>query len=52
MNKDVIIALDFDTKEEVVAFLDLFDTPIYVKVGMELYYSLGNEIIKEINYFF
>ena len=45
----VIVALDFEYKEEVTQFLDLFiDEPIYVKVGMELYYQSGPEFIKEI----
>ncbi|NLY45764.1 MAG: orotidine-5'-phosphate decarboxylase [Tissierella sp.] len=45
----VIVALDFEYKEEVIKFLDLFkDESIYVKVGMELYYQSGPEFIKEI----
>lgn len=43
---NIIVALDFSSIEEVENFLDLFDTPIYVKVGMELYYQTGPEIIK------
>lgn len=44
----IIIALDFQNKEEVCAFLDQFDTELYVKVGMELFYGEGPAIIKEI----
>lgn len=43
-----IVALDFSTKEEVISFLDKFHEPIYVKVGMELTYAFGFEMIKEI----
>ncbi len=49
MNKDVIIALDFDSKERVFEFLDLFkDEKPFVKIGMELYYAEGPEIVREI----
>ena len=42
-----IIALDFESKEK-VSFLDLFDEPLYVKVGMELFYQTGPELISDI----
>lgn len=49
MNKDVIIACDFAGKEETLAFLDRFgEEKPYVKVGMELYYACGPDIIREI----
>ncbi len=49
MNKDVIVALDFDSKEKVFAFLDKFEgRKPFVKIGMELYYAEGPEIVKEI----
>ncbi len=49
MAKDVIIACDFDSKEKVLSFLDLFtDVKPFVKIGMELYYSEGPSIVKEI----
>ena len=49
MGKDVIIACDFASKEEVMSFLDLFkEEKPYVKIGMELFYSAGPEIVKEI----
>lgn len=43
-----IVALDFSKKEDVMNFLDQFQEPIYVKVGMELTYAFGFEMIKEI----
>ena len=49
--KDVIIACDFGSAAEALAFLDLFkDCPRkpFVKIGMELYYSAGPEIVREI----
>lgn len=49
MAKDVIIACDFDSKEKVLSFLDLFkDKKPFVKIGMELYYAEGPQIVKEI----
>ncbi len=49
MAKDVIIACDFDSKEKVLNFLDKFTTvKPFVKIGMELYYAEGPEIVKEI----
>ncbi len=47
MNR-TIIALDFQTKQETLKFIDLFKSPTYFKVGMELFYKEGIEIIKEI----
>ena len=42
MGKDVIIALDFDSKEKTLAFLDQFtEEKPFVKIGMELYYAEG-----------
>ena len=49
MGKDVIIALDFDSKAKTLAFLDLFtEEKPFVKIGMELYYSEGPAIVREI----
>ena len=51
MGKDVIIACDFDSREKVFAFLDLFEKEErkpFVKIGMELYYAEGPEIVREI----
>ena len=48
---DVIIALDFPNAETVYAFLDKFaDEPRkpFVKIGMELYYAEGPQIVREI----
>ena len=43
-----MIALDFSDKESVMTFLDKFQEPVYVKVGMELTYAFGFEMIREI----
>ena len=50
MAKDVIIALDFPTREETLAFLDRFDAQDkpFVKIGMELFYAEGPSIVREI----
>ena len=49
MGKDVIIACDFSSKEETLAFLDKFSgKKPYVKIGMELFYAEGPEIAREI----
>lgn len=49
MPKDVIIALDFENKEKTLAFLDQFTgRKPYVKIGMELYYAEGPDIVREI----
>ncbi|HIU08163.1 MAG TPA: orotidine-5'-phosphate decarboxylase, partial [Candidatus Limiplasma pullistercoris] len=46
---DVIIALDFPSAEAVYAFLDKFENEArkpYVKVGMELFYAEGPQIVR------
>lgn len=43
-----IVALDFSSKEEVLNFLAKFDEPVYVKIGMELTYACGLDIVKEV----
>ena len=52
MNKpkgDVIVALDFPNAREALAFLDGFtDEKPYVKVGMELFYAEGPQIVREL----
>ena len=49
MGKDVIIACDFNSKEETLAFLDKFQgRKPYVKIGMELFYAAGPDIVREI----
>lgn len=49
MGKDVIVACDFSSKQQTLEFLDLFtDRKPFVKIGMELYYAEGPEIVREI----
>ncbi len=49
MGKDVIIACDFNSKDEVMNFLSKFkDEKPYVKIGMELFYGAGPDIVREI----
>ena len=49
MAKDVIIACDFANAEEVMKFLDLFtEEKPFVKIGMELFYGAGPDIVREI----
>ena len=49
MGKDVIVACDFAGKEQCMAFLDKFtDCKPFVKIGMELFYSAGPEIVRDI----
>ena len=45
---NVIVALDFKSTEEVLDFLKHFDEPIFVKIGMELFYNGGQDFLKEI----
>lgn len=49
MGKDVIIACDFDSAEKCLAFLDKFhgEKP-FVKIGMELFYGAGPDIVRQI----
>lgn len=49
MGKDVIIACDFSSKDEVMNFLDKFEgKKPFVKIGMELFYAEGPQIVREI----
>ena len=49
MAKDVIIACDFDGAAKTLEFLDLFgDKKPFVKIGMELFYSAGPDIVREL----
>lgn len=49
MNKDVIIACDFASAEETYEFLDWFtEVKPFVKIGMELFYAAGPEIVEGI----
>ena len=49
MGKDVIVACDFASAEQVFNFLDKFqDEKPFVKIGMELFYAEGPEIVRQI----
>ncbi len=49
MNKDVIIACDFSSAEACYSFLDKFtDVKPFVKIGMELFYAEGPQIVRGI----
>ena len=49
MGRDVIIACDFNSKEEVINFLGKFkEEKPFVKIGMELFYAEGPEIVRTI----
>ncbi len=49
MGKDVIIACDFSSREDTLAFLDKFEgRKPFVKIGMELYYAEGPAIVRDI----
>ena len=47
--KDVIIACDFSSTEQTLVFLDKFQNrKPFVKIGMELFYSAGPDIVRQI----
>lgn len=48
-NNRPIIALDFASKVQVMDFLSLFKESLFVKVGMELFYQEGTELVRDIN---
>ena len=49
MGRDVIVACDFASAEQVFTFLDKFtDRKPFVKIGMELFYAEGPAIVREI----
>ena len=49
MGKDVIIACDFSSKQACMDFLDKFTgRKPFVKIGMELFYAEGPQIVREI----
>ncbi len=49
MGKDVIIACDFSGRREALSFLEQFrDEKPFVKIGMELFYAEGPEIVRQI----
>lgn len=47
MNKP-IIALDFQSEEDVLQFLSQFDEKLFVKIGMELFYQGGPDIVRKV----
>ena len=49
MNRDVIIACDFKSGAETLKFLDMFrEEKPYLKIGMELFYAEGPDIVRQI----
>ena len=50
MARDVIAALDFENKEKTLVFLDQFEgtEKPFVKIGMELFYAEGPQVVREI----
>jgi len=49
MKRDVIIACDFSGRQQTLEFLDLFtEEKPFVKIGMELFYAAGPDIVREI----
>ncbi|MBQ1729966.1 MAG: orotidine-5'-phosphate decarboxylase [Oscillospiraceae bacterium] len=49
MGKDVIVACDFQSKKATLDFLELFTgRKPFVKIGMELFYAEGPEIVREL----
>ena len=51
MGRDVIVACDFAGREQVTAFLDRFEgveRKPFLKIGMELYYAEGPQIVRDI----
>lgn len=49
MGKDVIVACDFSSAKEVLSFLELFkEEKPFIKIGMELFYAEGPEMVREL----
>ncbi len=48
MKKRTIVALDFSSEKEVMDFLKGFDEEIFVKIGMELVYHAGLDIVSKV----
>ena len=49
MPQDVIVALDFENRDRTLRFLDSFTgRKPYVKIGMELFYAEGPDVVREI----
>lgn len=49
MGKDVIVACDFASRQQTMEFLDKFQgAKPFVKIGMELFYAEGPQIVRDI----
>ena len=49
MGKDVIVACDFSSADDLFVFLDRFrDRKPFVKIGMELFYAEGPQIVRAV----
>ncbi|MCQ2438784.1 MAG: orotidine-5'-phosphate decarboxylase [Oscillospiraceae bacterium] len=49
MKREVIVACDFASREQTLSFLDRFaEEKPFVKIGMELFYAEGPQIVREI----
>ncbi len=46
MNREVIIACDFSSRSDFVNFVSKFNQPLFLKIGMELFYKEGPEIVE------
>ncbi|MFV0424816.1 MAG: orotidine-5'-phosphate decarboxylase [Bacilli bacterium] len=46
MNREVIIACDFSSRVEFINFVNKFNQPLFLKIGMELFYKEGPEIVE------
>ena len=51
MTSKPIIALDFPSKLDVEEFLSEFTEPLFLKVGMELFYQEGPELVRTLNHY-
>ncbi|WEV45679.1 orotidine-5'-phosphate decarboxylase [Streptococcaceae bacterium ESL0687] len=49
MENRPVIALDFSDAKEVFNFTNQFDQRLFVKVGMELFYKYGPQIVKDLS---
>lgn len=48
MSEKVIVALDFPDRTACLDFLGHFDHPLFVKIGMELFYKEGPDLVRQI----
>ncbi|MFP3423091.1 orotidine 5'-phosphate decarboxylase / HUMPS family protein, partial [Bacillus sp. SIMBA_161] len=51
MTTKPIIALDFPSKLDVEEFLSEFTEPLFLKVGMELFYQEATQLIRTLNHY-